>query len=119
MNLKEILLKKQEQKKNSLPYSKEEKLLVFLLLYYKSNAKDTYINHGEGAKLLFDWLDVENIPPYKEIPLGLAIGDQYLLYNILGLHPATVYRILENFRLQKIEKSSKIQEIEIPSPNTL
>lgn len=104
MNLLEIL-----RSKSSTPiYSKEQKLLVFLLLYYKSHAKDTYINWGEGAKLLFNWLEVEEIEPTQELPLGLAVGDQYLLYNILGLHPATVYRILENFRLTKNSPCGKI-----------
>lgn len=107
MNLKEILSRKssqlhspQQEKKEPL-YSKEQKLLAFLLLYYKSHAKDTYINYGEGALLLYRWLEVEKIEPTTPLPLGLAVGDQYIMYNILGLHPATVYRILENFRLDK------------------
>lgn len=115
MKLQEILARKLQEKKatnkssnsisetstNLTSYSKEQKLLAFLLLYYKSHAKDTYINHGEGALLLYRWLEVEKIEPTTPLPLGLAVGDQYIMYNVLGLHPATVYRILENFRLDK------------------
>jgi hypothetical protein len=97
-------------------YTKEQRLLAFLLLYYRSHGKDTYINYGEGARILFTWLEVEKIEPTHHIPLGIAIADQYIMQSCLGLHPLSVYSILQKFYLQKTLEGCKIPEQCPPQP---
>lgn len=91
--------------KSTSIHSKEEKdnlLLVFLLLYYQGHARDLYIQYGEGARILLEWLEV--FPPdYNPMDYPVSkypffqLNDQYLMYNIFNIHPRAAISILKNF----------------------
>lgn len=87
-------------------HSDEEALTCFLILFYKAHSKDVYISHGEGACLLYSFLGLPTSSTfYPSIPLGHSIKDHYVINNILGLDPHTVYGIMEKIKIANFRKS--------------